>query len=82
MVGKILLFGLYFMVLVWNVNNRFLSVLSRGGRMKVFIVMDTTENTGRESIIGVFESLEKAKIALADYVLNTEMTVYNLIMWI
>lgn len=60
------------MVLVWNVNNRFLSVLSRGGRMKVFIVMDTTENTGRESIIGVFESLEKAKIALADYVLNTE----------
>lgn len=40
--------------------------------MKVFIVMDTTENTGRESIIGVFESLEKAKSALADYVLNTE----------
>lgn len=23
------------MVLVWNVNNRFLSVLSRGGRMKL-----------------------------------------------
>lgn len=40
--------------------------------MKVFIVMDTTENTGPESIIGVFESLEKAKAALADYVLNTE----------
>ena len=40
--------------------------------MKIFIVMDTTERTGRESIIGVFESLEKAKIALADYVLNTE----------
>lgn len=40
--------------------------------MKVFIVMDTTENTGRESIIGVFESLGKAKAALADYVLNTE----------
>ncbi|WP_167627212.1 DUF7336 domain-containing protein [Aedoeadaptatus pacaensis] len=40
--------------------------------MKVFIVMDTTEKTGRESIIGVFESLGKAKTALADYVLNTE----------
>ncbi|WP_425540014.1 DUF7336 domain-containing protein [Microaceticoccus formicicus] len=40
--------------------------------MKVFIVMDTTENTGRESIIGVFESLANAKSALADYVLNTE----------
>ena len=42
-------------------------------RMKVFIVMDTTENTGRQSIIGVFESLEKAKAALADHVLNTEV---------
>lgn len=40
--------------------------------MKVFIVMDTTENTGPESIIGVFESLEKAKSALANYVLNAE----------
>lgn len=40
--------------------------------MKVFVLMDTTENTGRESIIGVFESLSKAKVALADYVLNTE----------
>lgn len=38
--------------------------------MKVFIVMDTTENTGRESIIGVFQSLEDAKMALADYVLD------------
>lgn len=38
--------------------------------MKVFIVIDTTENTGRESIIGVFKSLEKAKIKLADYVLD------------
>ena len=40
--------------------------------MRVFIVMDTTENTGPESIIGVFESLRTAKEALADYVLNTE----------
>ena len=40
--------------------------------MKVFVVMDTTEKTGRESIIGVFESLGKAKVALADYVINTE----------
>lgn len=40
--------------------------------MKVFIVMDTTEYTGRESIIGVFESLANAKSALADYVLNTD----------
>lgn len=40
--------------------------------MRVFIVMDTTEKVGRESIIGVFESLGKAKMTLADYVLNTE----------
>ena len=40
--------------------------------MKVFIVMDTTEKIGRESILGTFESLERAKLALADYVLNTE----------
>lgn len=40
--------------------------------MKVFIVMDVTENIGPESIIGVFESLRTAKEALADYVLNTE----------
>lgn len=40
--------------------------------MKVFVLMDTTEKTGRESIIGVFESLGKAKVALADYVINTE----------
>ena len=40
--------------------------------MNVFVVMDTTEKTGRESIIGVFESLGKAKVALADYVINTE----------
>lgn len=40
--------------------------------MKVFIVMNATEETGKESIVGVFESLEKAKIALADYVLSTE----------
>lgn len=40
--------------------------------MKIFILMDTTENTGRESIIGIFESLEKGKVALADYVLNTK----------
>ncbi len=43
--------------------------------MRVFIVMDTTENTGRESIIGIFESLGKAKSALADYVLSTEANV-------
>lgn len=41
--------------------------------MKVFIVMDTTENTGRESIIGVFQSLEKAKIALANYILDEQV---------
>lgn len=40
--------------------------------MKVFVVMDVTENIGPESIIGVFESLRIAKEALADYVLNTE----------
>ena len=41
--------------------------------MKIFIAIDTTEKTGRESIIGVFESLERAKMALADYVLNAEI---------
>lgn len=40
--------------------------------MRVFVVMDVTENTGPESIIGVFESLRMAKKALADYVLSTE----------
>lgn len=32
--------------------------------------MDTTERTDRESIIGVFETLERAKHALADHVLD------------
>lgn len=32
--------------------------------------MDSTNKTGRESIIGVFETLEKAKLELADYVLE------------
>lgn len=41
--------------------------------MKVFILMDTTTNTGRDSIVGVFESLEKAKIALADYILDEKV---------
>lgn len=35
-------------------------------------MMDATEETCQESIIGVFDSLEKAKTALADYVLNAE----------
>lgn len=41
--------------------------------MKVFMVMDATETSSPESIVGVFESLERAKLALADYVLNTEV---------
>lgn len=41
--------------------------------MKVFVLMDTTEKTGRESIIGVFESFKEAREGLADYVLNTEV---------
>lgn len=41
--------------------------------MKVFILMDGTDRICRESIVGVFESLEKAKIALADYVLSDEV---------
>ena len=41
--------------------------------MKVFILMDSTNKTGRESIIGVFETLEKAKIALADYILDEKV---------
>lgn len=40
--------------------------------MKVFIVMDTTDVEGKESIIGVFKSLEGAKNALVDHVLNSE----------
>lgn len=38
--------------------------------MKVFILMDSTNKTGLESVIGVFETLEGAKLALADYVLD------------
>lgn len=41
--------------------------------MKVFILMDATETSSPESIVGVFESLGRAKLALADYVLNTEV---------
>lgn len=41
--------------------------------MKVFVLMDTTEKTGRESIIGVFESLKEAREALADHVLSREV---------
>ena len=41
--------------------------------MSVFIVMDSTERTSRASITGVFKSLEKAKTALADYVLTEEV---------
>lgn len=41
--------------------------------MKVFIVMDTTEKTDRESIIGVFKSWENAKLALADHMLSEEV---------
>lgn len=40
--------------------------------MKIFVLMDTTEMIGRESIIGVFKSLKEAREALANYVLNTE----------
>lgn len=39
--------------------------------MKVFILIDSTDKTGLESIVGVFETLEKAKLALADYVLDS-----------
>lgn len=41
--------------------------------MKVFVLMDTTESTRQESIIGVFGSLESAKLELANYVLSTEV---------
>lgn len=41
--------------------------------MKVYILMDTTESTRRESIIGVFGSLESAKLELANYVLSAEV---------
>lgn len=41
--------------------------------MKVFILMDATETSSPESIVGVFESLGRAKLALANYVLNTEV---------
>ena len=37
---------------------------------KVFIIMDNTNNTGRESVISVHEDKISAKIALADYVLK------------
>ena len=44
---------------------------------KVFIIMDTTNNVGKDSIISVHEDEISAKIALADYVLkNTVDTDY------
>lgn len=36
----------------------------------VYIVMDSSDNTGSRSILGVFSKEDQAKIALADYVLG------------
>ncbi len=44
----------------------------RGAVMKVFVVIDG-EETGKESIVGVFESLERANAAFADYILSTKV---------
>lgn len=40
--------------------------------MRVWIVMDTDTEVGPSSIKGVYETEEKAKIALAEYVLENE----------
>lgn len=40
---------------------------------KVWIVMYTESNTGEESIIGVYSSETKAKLSIADYVLDEDI---------
>lgn len=35
--------------------------------------MDTTKNTGSDGILGVFENESKAKLYLADYILENEI---------
>ena len=37
---------------------------------KVYILMDSNDNTDSRAILGVFTTLGKAKLALADYVLE------------
>lgn len=41
--------------------------------MKVWVLMDTTKNTGSDGILGVFENESKAKLYLADYILENEI---------
>lgn len=38
--------------------------------MKVYIVLDNSENTDENAIVGVSDNLDKAKILLADYILE------------
>lgn len=40
--------------------------------MKVWIIMDTNREVGSGCVKGVYETEEKAKMALAEYVLETE----------
>lgn len=40
--------------------------------MKVWIIMDTDTEVGPGSIKGIYQTEEKAKVALADYVLKEE----------
>lgn len=41
--------------------------------MKVWMFTDNSEYGGQDAVKGVFETEEKAKLALADYVLENEV---------
>ena len=47
--------------------------------MKAWILIDTTENTGRSSIKGVFLSESASKIFLADYLMEKQPDNYDYI---
>ena len=47
--------------------------------MKVYILMDTNEYTGGGSIIGVYKDETKAKLELAEYVLERKSVGFDYI---
>ena len=47
--------------------------------MKVYVLMDSTENTGTGSILGIYSSEERAKMKLAEYVIENKSPMYDYI---
>lgn len=47
--------------------------------MKVYVLLDSTENTGAGSIIGIFKNEITAKLRLAEYVIDSKSPTYDYI---